>query len=178
MLEDETAYRCTWAPINHSLVFTVPPSPTLRYQRPSTSEARGPNREPHALEPGNTANVAYLENESRLYEILGALERRAACDFRDRLLVRVHEGLATMEHHKELEWNRQRTGSIARSHGYQVVDTGMYQYRSSLSYAQRTRNKVSISITRSLKTLSSPRPSSPSSSFTFFFVRPDVQLRL
>jgi hypothetical protein len=123
-LQAETVYRCTWTPVNHSLVFAVGPSPALRYQYPSTSEICTPNREPYALHPRNVANEAYLENESRLCEILMALERRSVSDIRDRLLARVYEGLAMMERHKETEWNRQRAGSIARHHGYSVVDTG------------------------------------------------------
>ena len=123
-LEAETTYRCTWAPINPSLVFVVNPSPTHQYRYPSTSEMRTPNREPYALDPGNATNAAYLENESRLCDMLRALERRPVSDARDHLLVRVYEGLEKMGIHKETEWNRQRARSIARHHGYSVVDTG------------------------------------------------------
>ena len=124
VLEEEINYRCTWAPINHSLVFIAEPSPSLQYQYPLVSRLHTPNREPYALDPRNTANAPYLENESRLYEILRTLERRPVLDVWDRLFTRVYEGLAMMERHKELEWNRQRTGSVARRHGYGVVDTG------------------------------------------------------
>ena len=125
MLEAETAYRCTWAPINHPLVFAVPPPPTLQYQYPSDSEVHTPNREPFALDTRNVANAAYLENEGRLCGILGVLARRPLCDVRDYLFARVYEGLAMMERHKEAEWNRQRAGSLARFHGHSVVETGM-----------------------------------------------------
>lgn len=160
VLEAETGYRCTWAPINHSLVFAMDPPPSLQYRRPSASEIHVPNREPYSLHPSNIANAAYLENESRLCEILVSLGRQPASDARDRLTARVHEGLAIMEHHKETEWNRQRTGSIARHHGYSVVDTGMYDilvFRNMRS--QRFRNKLPISIAHSLQIRSSPHAS-------------------
>jgi len=123
-LETETTYRCTWTPTNPSLVFFMDASPTLQYRYPSTSEMRTPNREPYSLDPRNTANATYLENENRLCEILRVLERRPVSDARDRLLARVYEGLEKMEIHKATEWNRQRARSIARHHGYSVVDTG------------------------------------------------------
>ena len=124
VLEAEVAHRCGWAPINHSLAFAADPSPTLQYQYPSIPQLRMPNRGPYALDPTNPTNSTYLENESRLCEIFVTLERRSASDSKDRLVARVHEGLLAMERHKETEWNRQRVGSIARSHGYSVVDTG------------------------------------------------------
>jgi len=126
ILEAEIAYRCTWAPINHSLAFAATPPPTLQYRYPSDSELHTPNREPFALNTGDVANAAYLENESRLCGILGVLGRRPVCDVRDHLLARVYEGLVMMERHKEVEWNRQRAGSLARFHGHSVVETGTY----------------------------------------------------
>ena len=138
VLEAEAVHRCAWAPANRSLVFAAVPSPTLQYQYPSTSEMRIPNREPYALNPEDNTNAAYLQNESRLCEILVSLVRRPASEPRERLLVRVCEGLAAMEHHKETEWNRQRTGSIARRHGYSVVETGTYPMQDSLErHSQR-----------------------------------------
>ena len=125
VLEAEVAHRCGWAPVNHSLMFATDPSPTLQYRYPSIPQLRTSNREPYALDPEDSKNFAYLENESRLCEIFVTLERRSASDVRDRLMARVHEGLLAMERHKEMEWNRQRIGSIARNHGYSVVDTGV-----------------------------------------------------
>ena len=126
VLEAEAVYRCTWAPINHSLKFATSPPPMLQYRYPSISEIRIPNREPYALDLRNTANAAYLENEGRLCAILGVLGRQPVCDAQDQLFTRVYEGLAMMERHKEAEWNRQRAGSLARLHGYSVVETGVY----------------------------------------------------
>jgi hypothetical protein len=124
ILEAEATHLCTWAPTNHSLVFAS--EPTLPYQRPTASEIHPPNRGPYALHPQNPVNTPYLKNESRLCDILVALKRRPGSGVRDRLLIRVYEGLTTMDHHKETEWNRQRAGSVARQHGYSVVDTGVY----------------------------------------------------
>ena len=143
-VEVEVASRSDWAPMNHSLVFASDPSPTLSYQRLSAPEVRTLNREPYGLHPQISGNKAYLENESRLHEILMALKRRPVSDVRDRLLARVYEGLATMDHHKESEWNRQRAKSIARHHGYSVVDTGAYNTLVSqnilLIYEPKTRS--------------------------------------
>ena len=124
VLETETAYRCTWAPINHSLVFATDPSPALQYQHPSIAQLHTPNSGPYALDTMNPTNTAYLQNESRLCELLVVLERQPASHARDRLIARVHEGFSTMGRHKEMEWNRQRAGMVARHHGYGVVDTG------------------------------------------------------
>ena len=124
VLEAEIAYRCGWAPINHLLVFAMDPSSTLQYRYPSIPQLHAPNRGPYALDPKNPTNSTYLENESRLCEIFVTLERRPASDVKDRLVAMVHEGLLAMERHKEMEWNRRRVESIARNHGYSVVDTG------------------------------------------------------
>jgi len=161
VLQAETVYRCTWAPINHSLVFSMPPPPTLQYQYPPTSKAHVPNRKPYSLDPGNVANSVYLENESRLYEILRALGRRPVSDARDCLLSRVYEGLVMMERHKEVEWNRQRAGSLARHHGYSVVDAGMYHISSSFleQLSEDSYVKAPISTTRFQMIRSSPHAS-------------------
>jgi hypothetical protein len=123
ILEAEILRRCTWTLANHSLVFAVGPSPNVEYQYPAADETHICNYGPYALLPGNTANAAYLENESRLCEILMELNRHTIVG-REFMLTKTYEGLATMRRHKEIEWDRQRTWSIARSHGYVVVDTG------------------------------------------------------
>ena len=125
VLEEEISHRCTWAPVNHSLVFVLNPPPTLPYEPPTALEILIPNRAPYSLDPQKPINRVYLENESRLCEIVMTLERRPISDTRDRLLARAYEGLVTMNRHKEVEWGRQRAGSIAYHHGYSVVNTGM-----------------------------------------------------
>ena len=124
VLEAEILQRCAWTLGNHPLVFAADPSPSLAYQHPTSSEVHLCNHGPYALLPGNIANTVYLENESRLCEILVGLNRRHPVDRRESMLTKVHEGLIAMRRHKEMEWNRQRTWSIARSHGYSVIDTG------------------------------------------------------
>ncbi|KAF9786236.1 hypothetical protein BJ322DRAFT_1020315 [Thelephora terrestris] len=93
MLEAETSHRCTWAPINHSLVFALSPSPTLQYRYPSTSEAGMPNRQPYALDLEKRENAAYLENEGRLCEILRVLKQHTVSHTRDCLLARNWSGI-------------------------------------------------------------------------------------
>ena len=127
VLEAETSYHCTWAPLNHSLVFVSNPPPTLPYRPPTASEILIPNRAPYSLDPQKSINRAYLENESRLCEILMTLERRPISDTQERLLARVYEGLVMMSRHKEAEWSRQRAASIAHHHGYSVVNTGIHK---------------------------------------------------
>jgi len=124
VLETEILQRRTWTLGNQPLAFAIDPSPSLEYQYPAASEMHICNRGPYALLPENVANTAYLENESRLCEILVELDRRHPTDGRELMLTKVHEGLIAMRRHKEMEWNRQRTWSIARFHGYSVVVTG------------------------------------------------------
>ena len=123
-LEAEILRRCTWTLGSNPLVFAVDPSPSLEYLHPAASEMHICNHGPYALLPGNRANTAYLENESRLCEILVGLNRRHPTDIQESMLTKVHKGLVSMRRHKEMEWNRQRTWLIARSHGYSVVNTG------------------------------------------------------
>lgn len=124
VLEEEIFRRCTWTLGNHPLVFATYPSPGLEYRYPTAEEAHICNHGPYALLPGDAANVAYLENESRLCEILIELNRQHSMGRWELMATRVHEGLAIMRRHKQMEWNRQRTWSIARANGYAVVDTG------------------------------------------------------
>lgn len=51
------------------------------------------------------------------------LDRRPSTVGREFMLTRVHEGLAAMRRHKEIEWNCQKMWWVARSHGHGVVDT-------------------------------------------------------
>lgn len=135
VLETEILRRCTWTLGDRSLVFAVDPFPSLEYQYPAADKTHVCNHGPYALLPGDIANVAYLENESRLCEILMELNRRHPIERWELMLAKVHEGLTIMRRHKEMEWNRQRTWSIARSHGYGVVDTSepAHAFPSSLS---------------------------------------------
>lgn len=125
VLEAEILQWCMWTSGNYSLVFAVDPSPSLEYQYPAANEIHVCNHGPYALLPRNITNTAYLENESRLCEILMELNlRRNPIKNWAWLLPKVHEGLTLMRRHKEMEWNRQRIWSIARFYGHSVVDTG------------------------------------------------------
>ena len=123
VLETELMYRCTWTPTDQPLAFISIPSPDCKYQYPAPNKIHLCNRGTYALEPGNRANDVYLENESRLCEILLHLRRLPPTETRERLESKVREGLVRMRRHKEMEWNRHRKCSIARQHGYAVVDT-------------------------------------------------------
>lgn len=124
-LETELANRCSWTPIDQPLVFAITPDPSFEYQYPPPSEGHLPNRGAHALHPGDLANRQFLENESRLCEILINLRRRPLLGDAEIILEdRVHEGLFRMHRHKKAEWDRQRTWSLARSNDYPVVESG------------------------------------------------------
>ncbi|KAF9789463.1 hypothetical protein BJ322DRAFT_1105314 [Thelephora terrestris] len=125
LLEMELAYRCSWTPTEQALIFVSTPSPHCKYQFPSINELHLCNRGTYALKPGHRANEVYLENESRLCEILIRLRELPSTGTRE-LEPKVQEGLLRMRRHKEVEWNKQRTYSIARQNGYTVVDASPY----------------------------------------------------
>lgn len=122
-LETEVIDRMAWTPTDQALAFAVDPSPESEYQYPSFSEIHLANHGPHALDPSKRSNALYLENESRLCEILSRLKVLASTsDEAAGVEDKVYEGLRRMRRHKETEWNRLRRHSIVRRHGYPVVD--------------------------------------------------------
>lgn len=124
-LESEIGDRISWAPADKRLVFSEEPGALQEFVRPKYSEVHLSNHGPHALDPANHANTAYVENERRLCEILVHIrELDPMDDSRERLEDKVMEGFRAMQIHKEQEWNRQRLGSIARYRGHAVVDSG------------------------------------------------------
>ena len=124
-LESEIADRVSWTPADPRLVFAEKPGALQEFVYPNYSEVGLSNHSPHALDPVNHANAAYLENERRLCEILAHVhELDPMDDARERLEDKTMEGLRAMRQHKEQEWNRQRLGSIAKYQGYAVVDSG------------------------------------------------------
>lgn len=124
-LESEIGDRISWAPADKRLVFSEKPSPLQEFVRPKYSEVHLSNYGPHALEPANHTNTAYVENERRLCEMLVHIrELDSTDDSLERLEDKVLKGLRAMQNHKEQEWNRQRLGSIARYRGHAVVDSG------------------------------------------------------
>jgi hypothetical protein len=128
-LEAEIAGRTTWSPTGRPLVFLKNPGPTQWFTFPIPSDIHLSNHGPHALDPACDANVAYIENEMRLCEILVQLRglRHSGTPLPD-LEEKVSEGLARMWRHKEVEWRRRRYRSVAILHGFPVVDTGTYSF--------------------------------------------------
>lgn len=124
-MESEIQDRTSWLPTETRLVFAEKPGPWQEFVHPSYSEAHLSNHGPHALEPTDYINTAYLENERRLCEILAHLhELDPMDDAKEKLEDKVMEGLRTMRQSKEREWNRQRLTSVAIYSGYAVVDSG------------------------------------------------------
>lgn len=127
-LEEEIAARAAWSPTDHPLVFLTNPGPSQEFTLPSPPDIHLSNHGPHALDPTNYGNLAYIENERRLCEILVHLRRlRHSGTPLERLEEEVAEGLAEMWRHKEVEWRRRRSHSIARYNGFPVVDTGIFR---------------------------------------------------
>ena len=126
-LEHEAGDRCVWAPSKRWLVFALDPIPNETFQLPALSEGYLPNSGTHALDASHPSNIAFIENENRLFEILTRLETIAGPEnLRERLMDTVEFGLQRMWSHKELEWNRQRCRAIAVANGNCIVDNGDY----------------------------------------------------
>jgi hypothetical protein len=128
-LEAEIAGRTVWSPTDHPLVFLTEPGPSQGFVLPNPSEIHLSNHGPHALDPTHHSNIAYIENEMRLCEILVQLRelRHSGTPLED-LEEKVSEGLARMWRHKEVEWSRRRYRSVAIHHGIPVVETGMFPF--------------------------------------------------
>lgn len=124
-LEFEIRNRISWAPIDRLLRFAEDPGPLQEFVYPNYAEVHLSNCGPHALDPTDRTNTAYVENERRLCEMLVDVRDLDPMDeARESLEDRIMEGLRAMRQHKEQEWNRQRLGSIARYSGHAVVDSG------------------------------------------------------
>lgn len=124
-LQKEITERSTWSPTDRPLVFATIPGPMQEFVYPDASEIRIANHGPHALDPTNHANTAYIENETRLCELLDHLRELVRFgDSRVQLEEEVYGGLSQMWAHKEAEWNRRRYRSVAAHHGFPVVCTG------------------------------------------------------
>ena len=126
-LEGEIRDRTSWMATARPLVFSIDPVPDLEFEDPLVSSQYIPNYGPHALNPSNPNNIAFIENESRLYEI----HRDLATDvlpvngeLLDELADKVDTGLRRMMEHKRCEWDRQRSRVRAVAEGYTIVNTG------------------------------------------------------
>lgn len=125
--EGEIRDRISWT--GTPLVFAIDPVPDLDFESPLSSSRYVPNDGPHLLHPSNTTNIPFIENESRLYEIL---ENLSACALPvdqgvlDDLTDMVITVLYRMMDHKRFEWERQRWKTRAIKQGYTVVSTGWF----------------------------------------------------
>lgn len=126
-LEGEIRDRISWTATSRPLIFATDPVPDLDFENPLNSRHYIPNNGPYTLHPLNPNNIAFIENESRLYEIIENLktdtppvEREILEDLDDM----VTTGLHRMMEHKRSEWERQRWKTRAIAQGYVVVDTG------------------------------------------------------
>lgn len=129
-LEREIRDRISWMPTNKPLVFAIDPVPDIHFENPLTLTEYIPNSGPHLLSPSHPWNISFLENEGRLYEILGNLRAGTPpmCQGASEDLVdMVTTGLGRMVEHKRSEWERQRSKTRAIVQEYAVVNTGEFQ---------------------------------------------------
>ena len=126
-LEGEIRDRITWTATSRPLAFATDPVPDLEFENPLASPHYIPNNGGHALHPSNHNNIAFIENESRLYEILCNLTADVLAvnqELLDDLVDKVHAGLQRMMEHKRCEWERQKSKTRAIAKGHAVVGTG------------------------------------------------------
>lgn len=124
-LEQEIRDRASWTPTRRPLAFAGGLIPDTVFENPLLAPDYVPNAGSCALLPSHPYNVAFIENESRLYEIRVQLEQsRTAQETREQLSDQVDIGLRRMMEHKKDEWDRQRFKGRATASGLVVVDTG------------------------------------------------------
>lgn len=125
-IQTEVRGRVTWAPTNRTLVFVSDPVPDQDFENPLLLSNYTPNDGTHALKESHRWNLAFIENENRLFEIiihLNTLNHHP--DQRDALREMITAGLEKMMRHKKREWNRQRIETTVMSNGFTVVRTGL-----------------------------------------------------
>ena len=126
-IEGEIRDRISWTPTAKPLVFAIDPVPDCDFEDPLISPHYIPNDGPHVLQPMNPNNIAFIENEGRLYEILGNLRADLLGvdqEVLDDLVDKVTAGLRRMMEHKRCEWERQRSKTQAIRKGHAVINTG------------------------------------------------------
>lgn len=90
------------------------------------------NTGPYALDPRNPSNLRFLENESRLAELLTQVNSLDAFGHdkdhiaRDRLANRIHREMDRVRTVKVQEWFRQADAARAIREGHIFVDTGEF----------------------------------------------------
>lgn len=123
--EREVRSRATWTPTSWALVFAADQVPDQDFEDPLSVPNYSPNNGPHALNTSHQRNLAFIENENRLFEI--ALHLRSLThhpEQREMLTDMVAAGLQEMMRHKRREWDRQRRTTTASHDGFVVVHTG------------------------------------------------------
>lgn len=126
-IEGEIRDRICWTPTARPLVFAIDPVPDRDFVDPLVSPHYIPNDGPHVLCPSSANNIAFIENEGRLYEILGNLTTNVLGvdqEVLNDLVDKVTTGLRRMMEHKRCEWERQRSKAQAVAKGYTVINTG------------------------------------------------------
>lgn len=129
-IEEELRDRISWTPTKEPLRFAVDPVPDLDFENPLASIDYIPNSGQHTLLPSDSRNVAFIENENRLYEIVGHLKyialsgREDLQDSLEDLIEKAAAGSDRMMEHKRSEWERQRMKIRAIENGFIVVNTG------------------------------------------------------
>lgn len=125
-IKAEVHCRTSWAPTNWALVFARNPIPGKEFENPLLLPGYAPNNGPHALGESNQRNLAFIENENRLFEIITHLRTinhyPEQCDT---LIELATDGLQTMMRHKKREWDRQRIATTAIKNRFVVVRTGL-----------------------------------------------------
>ena len=125
-IETEVRGRITWAPTNRILVFVSDPVPDRDFEDPLPLPDYLPNNGPYALSGSHQRNLAFIENENRLFEIILHLDAIPQYpEQRDALTEMAIGGLQEMMRHKKREWDRQRMETTASDNGFVVVRTGL-----------------------------------------------------
>lgn len=126
-LEGEIRNRISWMATGRPLAFATDPVPDLNFENPLVSPHYIPNNGRHVLHPSNPSNIAFIENESRLFEIRDNLRADILPvdqEVLDDLTDKVNAGLHRMMEHKRYEWERQKSKTRAIAKGHAIVNTG------------------------------------------------------
>lgn len=67
-----------------------------------------PNSGPYRLKPGVRANADFLQNENRMWEMMGLAHLLPPCDRKNKLKDRIWREIDRCSMERELQWNQQR----------------------------------------------------------------------
>ena len=125
-IETEVRGRITWALTNQTLVFVSDPVPDQDFKDPLLLPNYIPHDGLHALSESHQRNLAFIENENWLSEIILHLD--TFTDYpeqRNALAEMAITGLQEMMRHKKHEWDQQKMEATAIDDGFIVVRTGL-----------------------------------------------------